>query len=302
MDYDQHSIIRKKMRAPSLTLYPKTFGNLTVAVASVSIVISLLLTQYIPNRFRIHPYPYLSDAGLRDPERIVISFSLALASVLFLPLVSAIYLNQQKTLYDLKGKSYDPNACSLFFTIPFKSTFQTSFVSVPSIIPCNRLPTIGLIAGISLAFSLAFFTAIPGWFYFHHIFALVFALSAGMWCSSYTIFSHALLQKRCSQKMSITRLPNSLRLLYMLTCFQGLVIAFFGLTWLSVKLKRPFAMIPNKDPRFVILAILEYIGTSSFLAFIAVVAADCADQVLEITLTNSYTESRNRTFRGAAIV
>lgn len=60
--------------AVCLRLSPAGIANKLCAVASSCIVLALVLTHFNPRRFRIHPIPYLSDAGIRDPERIIISF------------------------------------------------------------------------------------------------------------------------------------------------------------------------------------------------------------------------------------
>lgn len=240
---------------PIVTLRPARLARLAIFLSALSITIALLLTHYLPNRFRIHPLPYLSDAGLRDPERIFITLGLALSATLFLPLAAAAHLRFATLL---------PSRSShLFIPLPFH---------LPSI-PLALIRHLAPRAAIMLTTFLASFTAIPGWFFLHHLFALFFAMSAAVWSLCIATQAHLL----CNT-------PTFSRRLYMLTAMQALVISSFATVWISVKLRYPFRLIPNKDPRFVILALLEYLGTTSFLATLALVASFVHPATLELRL------------------
>lgn len=268
------------MPIPTLSLRPHLLARAVVLLSALSIVAALLLTQYIPGRFRIHPYPYLSDAGLRDPERIVISFGLALSAALFLPVVASLYLSQ-KTYLDASREDGGRTPALSLVLFRGKLPAKRSLLPIPLVLNCDRLPGVGLRAGVVLAFFLAFFTAIPGWFFFHHIFALVFAVSGAIWCATHALFSHA---KWHSEGHETGRVSPRVRTMYVLIGQQAMVVGLFGVIWGSVKAQFPFKMIPNKDPRFVMLAFLEYLGTASFLIFIWIVSTELKRERLSLSL------------------
>lgn len=209
------------MHAAPLSVQPRRLAVFILALAPVTIVVSLLLTQFYPQRFHIHPLPYLSDAGLRDPERYILSLGLALSAAAFVPLSIALYLDD--TLVE------------------------------------QRIASLGLAAGIIVSLSLNIFTTVPGYYAPHHIFAGIFAGSAGTWSGC-----HAMISRRREGWTVRTKL------LCGLTSIQTAVIVVFAIIWTSIKLQMPYKMIPNKDPRFNVLAIGEYIGTSAFLIAIDV--------------------------------
>lgn len=234
-----------------LHLRPHKLAHSVIILSSSAILTALLLTQYLPSRFRIHPYPYLSDAGLRDPERIIISAGLALSAALFLPFAAAVYLSQTARLAQLQIR------------VPFY----------------KLLPLTAFRAAMVLALFLALFSAIPGWFFLHHVFAIIFATSSAAWSFCQASITHTVEQAASSPSLAVR-----VRALYGCAFVQIVVIAAFGLTWGSVKMQVPFAMIPNKDPRFVLLALLEYIGTTAFLGSIGLVARGVSRHSLQLSL------------------
>lgn len=268
------------MSPPALHLRPHLLARAVVVVSAVTIVAALLLTHFIPTRFRIHPYPYLSDAGLRDPERIVISFGLALSAALFVPVVAALYLLQHAYLHAARDADADAAAAPVL-TLTIAEAKALRWPWFPRVLNCDLLPTFGLRAGLLLAFFLAFFTAIPGWFYFHHIFALCFAISAAVWCMAHTLFSYAKALADRDERRNKARV----RVMFVLIGMQAIVVGMFGVIWGSVKAQIPYKMIPNVDPRFVMLALLEYIGTSSFLIFIWMVSNELPRHRITLCLT-----------------
>lgn len=64
------------------------------------------------------------------------------------------------------------------------------------------------------------------------------------------------------------------------------VIVVFVAVWATVRLDMP-PKIKNKDKRFVVMAILEYIGTGCFLSVLAVLAAEVRGRVLVISLADA---------------
>lgn len=269
------------MVTPVLYLRPHLLARAVVITSSVTILTALLLTHFIPGRFRIHPYPYLSDAGLRDPERIVLSFGLALSAALFVPVAAALYLLHHAYLDDARqdGRS----APVLTFSVTRGKSRRWLCLPLPRVVSCDVLLRVGLYAGILLAFFLAFFTAIPGWFFFHHIFALGFALSSAAWCLSHALFSYATISADSEPR----RKKSRVRVMFVLIGIQAMVVGMFGVIWGSVKAQIPYKMIPNKDPRFVMLAILEYLGTSAFLIFIWMISNELPTQRISLSLTGS---------------
>lgn len=249
-------------------------------LASTSIVSSLLLVHYLPKRFRIHPYPYLSDAGLRDPERIVLSFGLALSAAFFV--LVAVGLHHAQEMRREKTRAAGHRKLILSLGATERRSPKSERTKQCLRISCDNLPRSGLRFGLLLSFFLALFTAIPGWFFLHHLFALVFALCAAAWCLCHALFSHALF---CLEKNNRSHRADPIVLMYVLVAVQIAVIVLFGTVWLSVKLQIPYKMIPNKDFRFVILALLEYTGTTSFLTFIAVVSAELKKDKIRLLIT-----------------
>lgn len=267
------------MSSPVLSLRPHLFGRAVVTISGLTILTALLLTHFNPRRFRIHPYPYLSDAGLHDPERIIINFGLSLSSALFVPLATGLYLSQESYLALLRAA--DTRSPALFLSLRAGKR-PRSLRWIPNSVGCDALPLWGLRTGLMLAFFLALFTCIPGWWYFHHIFALAFALSAAAWCVCHAVFTHA----RCRTEGEALphRLPPRLRFMYVLFGIEAGIVLSFGVIWSSVKLQIPFKMIPNKDPRFIMLAFLEYLGTCSFLTFIAMVSNELYRERINLSL------------------
>lgn len=223
---------------PALKLHPARLARFTVFFSILIIVTALLLTQFYPKRFRIHPYPYLSDAGLRDPERFILSSGMVISAALFLPLVAAVHLH-------------------------FSHSLQSTQIDHPisrHLPPLqNFLPRLSLLSGVLLSLFLALFTSVPGFWTPHHVFAALFALSAGTWSVCVAVMVHV--QGR--------RKP---RLAYLCAIVQFIVIVSFALLWISLRLRIPYALIPNKDPRFVYMALLEYVGTAAFLTSIILAA------------------------------
>lgn len=90
--------------APCLRIDPAASTAACIATATATLTVCLLLTQYYPGRFHIHPLPYVSDAGLRDPERFLLGAGLSLSGALFLPLAVAVRLHQRSLLPTLPAR------------------------------------------------------------------------------------------------------------------------------------------------------------------------------------------------------
>lgn len=252
------------------SLRPHLLARFVCILSASTIIAALLMRHFIPNRFRIHPYPYLSDAGLRDPERFVQTFGLSLSAALFIPVAAALYLLQTYKIH-----SYHTRCPNRYAHLSLRLRLK----SRP--IPCHKLPAVALTAACGLAFSLALFSTVPGWFFFHHIGAGSFAACSLVWCLCHTMLSHALLQVQPTWR---GHMPFRVRFMYILTTIQALIIFLFAVVWASVKAAFPFKMIPNKDPRFIMLALMEYLGTASIITFIAIISRELQNDSLEITL------------------
>lgn len=195
-------------------------SRLIILLAAGTLVVSLCGVYLNPRRFQIHPIPYVSDAGMFDPERIVLSMGLSSSAALFLPFCSGLYsyhLSQRKSGVD-------------------------------------TVPKLGLVSGLVLCLSLIAFACVPGWYLPHHFLAALFAVSSAAWCVCVGTM-------RCE-----LRRPH--KLVYGLGLLQAAIVAVFAVVWASVITGWPWRMVPNKDIRFVVLALLEYIGTASFLVVV----------------------------------
>lgn len=273
------------MRSNDIRIRPDCMAIAVVSISATAIITALLLVRYIPSRFQIHPYPYLSDAGLRDPERVILSFGLSLSATLFIPVSFALRLMQQSQL----DKARRAGLRFPELESHFKPFMANKCLSRIGHLNCAMLPQVGNLCGIFLAFFLALFTAIPGWFFFHHIFAVFFAISAALWCLCHSIFTYRVCKTISPDKPRFRR-RNIVR--FMLVILQVIVVLLFGVVWLSVKLHFPYKMIPNKDFRFVILAFLEYLGTASFLTFVSMVSQDLSKS--NVLLSLSLCEAENK--------
>lgn len=283
-----------------LRLSPSRLANGLCAIASCCIILSLSLTHFNPRRFRIHPIPYLSDAGIRDPERIIISFgcvftvvfvapvepacipslpqwlsncasffrlpwswrasmqSLSLTSALFVPVGAMYYLYMRERVQSF---AHAPRLCVPCFFLP-----QRRFTA-----PSDRLVSWALPSALLTSFFLALFTAIPGIMIFHHVFAFFFAASAAVWCTISTMFAHACADAEGDLSPGTWRL---LKIKYSLCVVQILSWVSFGVLWILLKLGIPWKLVPNKDSRFVWLALFEYFATSALLSFIHITASN----------------------------
>jgi len=206
----------------------KLLSRLIILIASTTLIASLCGVAFNPRRFQIHPIPYISDAGLFDPERIVLSMGLSFAAALFLPFCCALY-------------SYHIHVHDIWH---HKRTHHMH----------HGTAKLGLISGIILAASLIAFASVPGWYLPHHFLAAFFAISSAAWCV-------------CVARVRIL-LKRPYKLVYYLGLLQVAIVAVFAVVWSSIITGFPWKMVPNKDARFVLLAILEYIGTSSFLVVV----------------------------------
>eukprot|EP00177_Eucheuma_denticulatum_P002106 GFKZ01003760.1.p1 GENE.GFKZ01003760.1~~GFKZ01003760.1.p1 ORF type:complete len:299 (+),score=12.80 GFKZ01003760.1:49-945(+) len=268
-------------RSFSLKSQPHHWALAVLLLASPTIVVALLLVHFIPWRFRIHPLPYLSDAGLRDPERVILSFGLALAAVSFIPVAIGLRFSHETQLQIARRSGHAAIRLNLISRLRFP--FKRNFLRIQNAIQCDLIPRIGMNLGFMLSFFLALFSAIPGWFFLHHVFAALFALTAASWCLCHTLVSHATSTSKSTSSVYLGE--KRLVLLYALVVIQFLVVSAFGAVWLSIKLHIPYKMIPNKDFRFVILACLEYIGASSFLIFIGMVGRELKQQGTRLRIT-----------------
>ncbi len=223
-----------RVRASALT-------RLVISIATLSIGGCLVYVHTNPRRFRIHPLPYVSDCGLYDPERIVLAIGLALSAALFTPISFGLRAQQQADAFRLSSKV------------------------------AERRSAHGLTAALVLAFSLAAFAAVPGFFIAHHVGAAIFAVAAAVWSFSVASVGHALIHAR-APGVKAARLPRWVAIVYVLACVQMVIIALFAVVWISALTGIPWKLTHrNKDPRFIVLAILEYIGTSAFLVVLHIV-------------------------------
>lgn len=252
----------------ALALSTSKIARALCSVASTFVVISLLMVKYMPRRFQIHPLPYLSDAGIRDPERILLSFGLALSGALFIPLGMSYYL------YTHAIGSVSPLSLK---NRMFKMSLRVT---------TERLRKNVFYATYSTAFFLALFSAVPGLMLFHHLFALFFAVSAAVWLISITMFEHARFNM-ASHENCDSQPWDAIRRKYVLAgVFSGCWVSF-GITWILLKLGIPKPYIPNKDWRFVLLALLEYVSTSALLVFVYVVGKDLEPHRIRLCMSSS---------------
>lgn len=56
----------------------------------------------------------------------------------------------------------------------------------------------------------------------------------------------------------------------------------FAILWITVKAGWPYRLVPNKDRRFVVLALLEYLGVGTFLGVVGLVGRELKDVGLEL--------------------
>lgn len=211
---------------------------LVILMASTSITASLLMRHLNPRRFRIHPLPYVSDAGLADPERIVLSFGLSIAALLFAPLALALRARQQLRLSRVArmGAERGGKLASL----------------------------VGMWSGCGVSLSLIAFVAVPGWYIAHHVLAALFAVTAAIWSLCTSRASTALTMRGEGRR----RGPGGMLVMGVL---QSVIIGAFAVVWSSVIAGFPWKMVPNKDVRFIVLALLEYVGVAAFLVVVALV-------------------------------
>lgn len=235
----------------------RKLSTAVVGLSSVTILTALSLVRFNRRRFQIHPLPYLSDAGLFDPERVVISLGLATSAALFVPLALALFADQRAELAIARGKA----ALRIPGWYP---------------VPAARVAQLGVVAGLVLAGALATFTSVPGWFLPHHVFAAVFAVAAAIWCLSIAAFDSAVAADR--------PVSTSTRVIAAFGALQMVIVGVFAVVWISVITGRPWRMIPNKDFRFVILAVLEYVGTSAFLVVVRMVGLRLGDHYIVLSL------------------
>lgn len=212
-------------------------ARIVIGAATISIGGALFLTHSNPRRFRIHPLPYVSDAGLYDPERILLSFGLSFSAAVFVPFALALRAQQRADASRL--------GCTRADSVSF----------------------IGSIAALVLAIGLAAMAAIPGWNLGHHVTAAIFAVAAAVWCLSVARVAHLLPEARAPMAKK-PRLPRWVAIVYILGSLLAAIIVLFVIVWGSVIKGWPWKMVANKDKRFVVLAILEYIGASAFLAVV----------------------------------
>lgn len=271
--------------AGMLCVSARLLSLIVCTCAPCVITTSLLLTHYLPRRFRIHPLPYLSDAGLRDPERIILSLGLSVCGYMFLPFVLCVYLSQVLAIREA--------AC------------KPVLVLRKRVYNCGRIARMGVYAGILTSAALVIFTSIPGWFFLHHVYAAVFAIAGTVWCTCHTMFTHGCVQSALRTNGYEMQLGVRLNTMYALCVLQALIIGTFAIVWISVIIQWPFRMIPNKDLRFVVLALLEYVGTSAFLTFVAMTGREVSkfDLQLQIGLKEAYaqTSAARRLLSAAAV-
>ena len=217
-------------------------ARLVIVISTTSIGGCLVYVRTNPRRFRIHPLPYVSDCGLYDPERIVLVFGLAFSAALFTPIAFALRSQQRA---------------------------DAARYSCPA---AERRSAQGLNSALVLAFFLAAFSAVPGFYFPHHVGAAIFALAAAAWSLSVASVARALFNARGGARMKPAPLPRWVAIVYVLGYVQSVVIALFAVVWITAITGIPWKLThKNKDPRFIVLAILEYIGTTAFLGVVHIV-------------------------------
>lgn len=237
----------------TLPLVPAT--TVLCLVASVSITAALVMTHFHPGKLRIHPIPYLSDASMRDPERIVMSFGLSLTGAVFLPIGIAQYLYFASIL----EAGYIGRDRVVRIHTPIYGTVD---------VPPFRLLLVIRVTAVCTSIFVSLFSAIPGRIVWHHVFAIAFAFSAATWCLACTLAAD-IVRTKVAGGASL-RCARRLPLKYALSVAQLSMWLGFGLLWVLVKVGWPYKLIPNKDPRFVVLATLEYASTLCLLLFIRI--------------------------------
>lgn len=136
------------------------------------------------------------------------------------------------------------------------------------------------------ALFLALFSAVPGLMLFHHVFALFFAVCCAVWLNSIAMFEHARFNMAL-QENSRTQPWGGVRRKYVLAWIFSGCWLLFGITWILLKLGIPRPYIPNKDWRFVLLALLEYASTSALLIFVHVVGNDLESYPTRLCISSS---------------
>lgn len=292
--------------APCLRIDPAASTAACIATATATLTVCLLLTQYYPGRFHIHPLPYVSDAGLRDPERFLLGAGLSLSGALFLPLAVAVRLHQRSLLPTLPAR------------VPLTVAGGRDGACVAASTVAAAVEVAGRAAwGVPL-FLVATAT-VPGRWLAHHAVAAAFALCGAVWggCSVGTLWvvsagggggrgggaprlgAGALTgggggggaAAAGAWTASGAGTPGGSRgrhvtIAVYLSALLCAVIVVFVAVWATVRLDMP-PKIKNKDKRFVVMAILEYIGTGCFLSVLAVLAAEVRGRVLVISLADA---------------
>lgn len=254
------------LNGPSLTLSAPRIAKILCFISSFTVILALSLTHFNPRRFRIHAWPYLSDAGLHDPERIVLSFGLACTGALFLPIGGLQYLR-------MAARGPVPALKIRLSPLPF-----------PVVLSAERSTRLILPSTLCFAFFISLFSAVPGLMLFHHLFALFFAASAVTWCFAVSTFAHAV---AASDTESDARVWRRIRLNYALTMGQLVCWVLFGIVWILLKLGWPTPFVPNTDYRFYFLASFEYVSTASLIYFIHITARDMAPFVGRVSLSHA---------------
>lgn len=255
-----------------IVLCPRQLAFALCIVSTSVILAALSLTHFNPKRFRIHPIPYLSDAGMRDPERIILSFGLALTGAIFLPIGICQYLHELSVCRELDRTQ--------------SASLRWRVTSIgPCSVPVHRLLCLTFWSTFATSFFIALFSAVPGLKLFHHVFALFFAASAATWCIATAMFDHACAQ--ISRSYSFAKSWHRISAKYVLAMLQVFAWFSFGILWILLKVGWPYRLIPNKDGRFVILALLEYIATASLIAFIQMTANDLSSYSFNVTISTA---------------
>lgn len=248
------------LRAPSPTLRidPAACTTACITTATVTLTVCLLLTQYYPGRFRIHPLPYVSDAGLRDPERFLLGAGLSVSGALFLPLALAVRLHQR----------------SLLPSLPPRVPLIAAFALCGAVWGGVSVGTLWLVSGGGGGDSGWGAPPLAGAGVPSSGGAAAAAVSAAAGTGLRTDDGAG--APACSRTRHVT-------LAVYLSALLCAVIVVFVAVWATVRLDMP-PRIKNKDKRFVAMAVLEYIGTGCFLSILAVLAAEVRGRVLVISL------------------
>jgi hypothetical protein len=160
---------------------------------------------------------------------------------------------------------------------------RSRHLGTPVKIPSERLIRLCVLSSLSTSFFVALFSAIPGLRFLHHIFAFFFAASAAVWCSCAALFDHACAQAEHDE----TKRPwNRIRVKYFLCSVQIVCWISFGILWICLKLGWPYPFIPNKDGRFILLALFEYASTAALILFIHLQAQDLSSHPARVSLSD----------------